>query len=198
MSSTKASEEKCGRLLAEMADSLRKGQYTLPADSDTVAECLERGAAALGYKQADSPAPSPTPPQEIGSLVMMADGGSRGNPGPAGAGAVLLDDQGNELLARSKFLGRTTNNVAEYQGLIMGLEAAAELGATAITVKLDSELLVKQLNGQYKVRATHLQPLYTKAKALLQRFDRAHIIHIRRELNQRADSLANQAMDQGR
>ena len=198
MSKQEASAEQCGRLLAEMAGSLRKGQYTLPADAETMAACLERGAAALGHTPAKPPKPSPKRTGRAGHLVIMADGGSRGNPGPAGAGAVVLDSRGDELLALSKFLGNTTNNVAEYQGLIMGLEAAAELKAREITVKLDSELLVKQLNGQYKVRAEHLKPFYTKAKALLQRFDRAHIIHIRRELNQRADGLANQAMDRGR
>ncbi len=198
MSKSEISAEQCGRLLAEMACSLRKGQYTLPADADTMANCLERGAAAMGFTPVEPPKPSPRQTGHAGHLVIMADGGSRGNPGPAGAGAVVSDDQGNELLALSKFLGNTTNNVAEYHGLIMGLEAAAELKAREITAKLDSELLVKQLNGQYKVRAEHLKPFYAKAKALLQRFDRAHIIHIRRELNQRADGLANQAMDRGR
>lgn len=203
MSKSAPSGEQCGRLLAQMAGSLRKGQYTLPADAQTMAECLDLAAKALGHRpeKAQPEAKQATPAtaaSKSNSVVLMADGGSRGNPGPAGAGAVILDDHGNELLTRREFLGKTTNNIAEYHGLVMGLEAALELGARRITVKLDSELLVKQINGQYKVKAEHLKPLYAKAKALLQRFDDAHIIHIRRELNKRADELANLAMDSGR
>lgn len=131
------------------------------------------------------------------SLVLFADGGSRGNPGPAGAGAVIYDDQGGELAALSKFLGRATNNVAEYQALLLGLEHAKLLGAGGLTVKLDSELLVRQINGQYRVKSPHLKPLYQKALALLRNFSPVTIIHVRREQNRRADELANRAMDQG-
>ena len=130
-------------------------------------------------------------------LVLFADGGSRGNPGPAGAGAVLLDPDGATVEELSRFLGRTTNNVAEYEGLIMGLEAAAKRGAQTLGVRLDSELLVKQLNGQYRVKSPHLRPLYQKAKSLLDRFADAEVMHVRREFNREADRLANQAMDRG-
>ncbi len=132
-----------------------------------------------------------------GHLVLMADGASRGNPGPAGAAAVLLDQAGNQVAAICRYLGRTTNNVAEYQGLIMGLERAAELGARSLSIRLDSELVVRQMNGQYRVRKNHLKSLYDRARALLQSFSLVDIIHIPRSENRLADSLANQAIDQG-
>ena len=131
------------------------------------------------------------------SLTLHSDGGSRGNPGPAGAGAVLYDDQGQEVAALSRYLGRTTNNEAEYQALLMGLKRAQELGAQRLTVKMDSELIVRQLEGKYRVKAPGLKPLYAEAKRLLQGFASVTIQHIRREFNKRADELANQAMDQG-
>ena len=130
------------------------------------------------------------------SLTLHSDGGSRGNPGPAGAGAVLYDDQGQEVAALSRYLGRTTNNEAEYQALLMGLKRAQELGAQRLTVKMDSELIVRQLEGQYRVKAPGLKPMYAEAKRLLQGFASVTILHVRREFNKRADELANQAMDQ--
>ncbi|MCB2192275.1 MAG: ribonuclease HI family protein [Deltaproteobacteria bacterium] len=131
------------------------------------------------------------------SLTLHSDGGSRGNPGPAGAGAVLYDEQGNEVAALSRYLGTTTNNEAEYQALIMGLNEAKRLGAQSLTVKMDSELIVRQLEGKYRVKAPGLKPMYAEAKRLLQDFASVTILHVRREFNKRADELANQAMDQG-
>ena len=130
------------------------------------------------------------------SLTLQSDGGSRGNPGPAGAGAVLYDDQGVEMAALSRYLGRTTNNEAEYQALLMGLAEAKRLGAVRLTVKMDSELIVRQLEGQYRVKAPGLKPMYAEAKRLLRGFSSVTIQHVRREFNKRADELANQAMDQ--
>ena len=130
------------------------------------------------------------------SLTLHSDGGSRGNPGPAGAGAVLYDDQGVEVAALSRYLGRTTNNEAEYQALLLGLNEAKRLGAARLTVKMDSELIVRQLEGKYRVKAPGLKPMYAEAKRLLQGFASATILHVRREFNKRADELANQAMDQ--
>jgi len=130
------------------------------------------------------------------SLILHSDGGSRGNPGPAGAGAVLYDEQGQEVAALSRYLGRTTNNEAEYQALLMGLRRAQELGAQRLTVKMDSELIVRQLEGKYRVKAPGLKPMYDEAKRLLQGFASVTIQHVRREFNKRADELANQAMDQ--
>ncbi len=129
-------------------------------------------------------------------LILHADGGARGNPGPAGAGAVLYDPQGRTLARRARYLGRTTNNVAEYQGLILGLETARDLGARSLTVRLDSELIVRQLNGQYRVRTPHLRPLYQKARQLMTDFEAVEVQHVPREQNAEADRLVNQAIDQ--
>ncbi|MCF8034478.1 MAG: ribonuclease HI family protein [Desulfarculaceae bacterium] len=129
------------------------------------------------------------------SLTLQADGGSRGNPGPAGAGAVLYDSQGQEVAGLSRYLGVATNNEAEYQGLIMGLEEARRLGAGELSIKLDSELIVRQLEGRYRVKAPGLKPLYAKVKGLLQSFAKVSILHVPRAQNARADQLANQAMD---
>lgn len=129
-------------------------------------------------------------------VLLYTDGAARGNPGPAGAGAVLVDPQGNELAALTRYLGETTNNVAEYQALILGLEEAAIQKVRRLKVHLDSELVVRQINGQYKVRNLHLKPLYQRVLALLRAFDQVSIIHVRREFNRRADQLANQAIDQ--
>lgn len=130
------------------------------------------------------------------SLTLHTDGGSRGNPGPAGAGAVIYDGQDREVAALSRYLGRTTNNVAEYQALLLGLAEAKKLGAAELTVKMDSELIVRQLSGQYRVKAPGLKPLYAEAKQLLRSFASVNIQHVRREFNKRADELANLAMDQ--
>jgi ribonuclease H / adenosylcobalamin/alpha-ribazole phosphatase len=133
----------------------------------------------------------------VGGLVIVeADGGSRGNPGPAGYGAVVLDPDTDAVLAeRRGGLGRTTNNVAEYQGLIAGLAAARELGADAVAVRMDSKLVVEQMSGRWKIRHAHLQTLAAQAKDLVDEFDRVTFEWIQRERNTRADRLANEAMD---
>lgn len=128
-------------------------------------------------------------------LIIHTDGGSRGNPGIAGAGVVISEADGPEVFAAGFFLGKTTNNVAEYTGLVKGLEAAVELNADEVNVFLDSELLVKQMNGQYKVKSPILKPLYDQAQQLLSNFKRSKIAHVYREHNSDADSFANQAMD---
>jgi ribonuclease HI len=126
--------------------------------------------------------------------IIYTDGGSRGNPGPAGAGAILLQDS-KVLGTISKFLGTQTNNFAEYTALVMALEKAAELGLQQIEVRMDSELIVRQMNGQYRVKTESLIPLFNKAKSLAHNFQSFAIVHVRRELNKEADKLANQAMD---
>ncbi|MBZ0186048.1 MAG: ribonuclease HI family protein [Candidatus Obscuribacterales bacterium] len=129
--------------------------------------------------------------------IVFADGGSRGNPGPSGAGALVKDESENGVTVASvyEFLGTTTNNVAEYTGLIMGLRQALELGYTQVEARMDSELVVKQIKGQYRVKNEKLKPLCLEAKMLAQKFERFSIVHIRREHNKEADRLANQAMD---
>lgn len=127
--------------------------------------------------------------------TLFADGGSRGNPGPAAFGAVLFDANGSVLREISAFLGTTTNNVAEWSGLIAGLETALELGVDEIDVRLDSELVVRQLSGAYRVKQPHLLPLHAKAKSLLRKFAHTHVAHVRREQNKEADALVNQVLD---
>lgn len=126
--------------------------------------------------------------------LLHSDGASRGNPGPAGAGAVLYNPQGEVAAEISVPLGRATNNEAEYAGLIHGLKAALAVGGIErLTVKMDSELIARQLNGIYRVKNERLRPLYDEAKGLLARFTAYRILHVRRELNAAADSLAAQA-----
>jgi probable phosphoglycerate mutase len=126
------------------------------------------------------------------------DGGSRGNPGPAAAAFVLRDaNTGRFLRQAGLFLGRATNNVAEYRGLVAALEAAAELGAAEAEVMSDSELLVRQMNGQYRVKNEGLRPLFEQARALVGRFRRCSFGHVPRERNTEADGLVNRALDLG-
>ena len=125
------------------------------------------------------------------------DGGARGNPGPAGYGVVLQDSSGHAVAELSTFLGHQTKNYAEYMGLLAALRYALERGARALEVISDSELLVKQINGQYKVRHLTLQDLHQQAKALIAKLDWFRIHHVLRGKNKQADALANRAMDQG-
>jgi broad specificity phosphatase PhoE/ribonuclease HI len=132
----------------------------------------------------------------IGQVIVEADGGSRGNPGPAGYGAVVLDAATGEVLAeRKEPLGRTTNNVAEYRGLIAGLQAAVELGAHSVAVRMDSQLVIEQMAGRWQVRNKGLRPLARDAIALRDEFDEVTFEWIPRERNKHADRLANEAMD---
>lgn len=131
-------------------------------------------------------------------LVVRTDGGARGNPGPAGIGVVIEDDKGKVLEEHAKFLGHTTNNQAEYKAVILGLERAVALGATSVEVVADSELMVKQMMGEYRVKNPDLAKRYLELKnleVLLGR--RVKYRHVRREFNKHADALSNKAMDEG-
>ncbi len=129
-------------------------------------------------------------------VIVEADGGSRGNPGPAGYGSVVWSADHNTVLAESKqAIGRATNNVAEYRGLIAGLEEAAKLGATEVEVLMDSKLVVEQMSGRWQVKHPDLRTLLKQAKALDSRFDRISYAWIPRAKNSHADRLANEAMD---
>lgn len=130
-------------------------------------------------------------------LVAHIDGGARGNPGPAGYGVVIEDAAGRTVAELSEFLGHQTNNYAEYMGLLAALHYAREQGKKALEVISDSELLVRQINGQYKVRSPILLDLYKQAKALIAQLDWFNIHHVLRGKNKEADALANRAMDQG-
>lgn len=126
--------------------------------------------------------------------VLRTDGGARGNPGPAGAGFVIeVDDQ--VVCAGGRYLGEVTNNVAEYEALIWGLENVQALGYSEVSVFADSELLVKQINGAYRVKNEGLKPLFTRALSLLRGFATFDVAHVRREANKKADAMANEAMD---
>jgi ribonuclease HI len=127
--------------------------------------------------------------------LLFCDGGARGNPGPAGAAAILYDPQGRELGSRKAFLGEATNNVAEYQGVLMGLDLAKTLGIRKLQVRLDSELVVRQLRGEYKVKHPGLIPLWEKAKQGLRAFSTWNVEHVPREKNAAADRLVNAAID---
>lgn len=128
-------------------------------------------------------------------LTIYTDGASRNNPGEAGAGVLILRDR--EPVERvSRYLGVTTNNVAEYSAAIIGLEQALRLGASRVTLLADSELLVRQLNGQYKVKNEGLKPLFAQAKELIARIGRVEVQYIPREQNREADALANKAIDE--
>jgi ribonuclease HI len=127
---------------------------------------------------------------------LYTDGAARGNPGPAGAGAVILNPDGHIVAKIGKFLGDSTNNVAEYMGLILGLKRAKAMGIQELEVYSDSELLVKQLAGEYQVKADHLRPLHDEAKALLQGFTFVQVRHIPREENAQADAMSNRAIDE--
>lgn len=129
---------------------------------------------------------------------LYCDGGARGNPGPAGAGAVLLDAQRQLLAEAKKYLGDTTNNVAEYQGLLIGLALARKHNIRSLKIRLDSELIVRQVNGQYKVRHPGLRPLWEKTQQQLQQFSEWEITHIPRHENAKADKLVNLAINQGK
>lgn len=124
------------------------------------------------------------------------DGGSRGNPGPAAYGVVIRDPKGEIVARLKKYIGQSTNNVAEYFGLIAALDYAENHGIRALHVRSDSELLVKQMCGQYKVRSEDLRPLFERAKKMSQSFEAFRIDHVYREQNSEADALANQAMDE--
>jgi ribonuclease HI len=124
------------------------------------------------------------------------DGGSRGNPGPASYGVVIRNPRGEVIARLKKYIGRVTNNVAEYYGLIAALDYAQSHGVRALRVESDSELLVKQMQGHYKVRSEDLRPLYERARKMSQAFESFRIGHVYREQNREADALANEAMDE--
>lgn len=131
-------------------------------------------------------------------VVVHVDGGARGNPGPAAAACVVSSPEGETLLERSQLLGNVTNNVAEYRALLLGLAAAAELGADEVEVIGDSELIAKQVNGVYKVKHAAMKPLHAESLAALKRFGKWSIRTVPRARNAHADALVNAALDAAR
>ncbi len=155
-------------------------------------EWRERSAAAAEERQAVQAEVVARPVRTL----LFTDGAARGNPGPAGAGAVIISPDGHIVAKVGKFLGEETNNVAEYMGLLIGLKRAKAMGIKELDVLADSELMVKQLNGDYAVKAEHLKPLFDEAKALLKHFGDVEIRHIPREENEQADAMSNRAIDE--
>ncbi len=129
-------------------------------------------------------------------LKIFTDGGSRGNPGPAASGAVLYSENGEVVATASKYLGHDTNNQAEYTAIVIGLEKAKSLGAKTIELFMDSELAVKQLKGEYKVKNPEIAKRFLEVKNLWIQFDVVKIKHVRRELNKAADALVNKVLDE--
>jgi ribonuclease HI len=132
------------------------------------------------------------------TVIVYADGGARGNPGPAAIGALVLDPSTQpptKLTAVSRRIGSTTNNVAEYKALIAGLEAAREFSPRTVRVRADSKLVIEQLAGRWRIRQPHLRPLHAQARSLLDEFDEVILEHVPREQNTDADALVNAALD---
>jgi ribonuclease HI len=150
-------------------------------------------AAAADREREEAKAVQAAPPTRT---RLFTDGAARGNPGPAGAGAVIVNPNGHIVAKVGKFLGESTNNVAEYMGLILGLKRAKAMGIRELEVLADSELLVRQLHGDYAVKAEHLKPLHAEASELLKAFPGAIIRHIPREENSAADAMSNRAIDE--
>lgn len=128
--------------------------------------------------------------------ILYADGASRGNPGPAGAGAVLLDEEGHVLAELTRFLGVTTNNVAEYSAFILGLEEAKRMGVDDLDVRMDSLLVVEQMRGRWKIKHPNMKPLALRAGELFASFAKRSIGHVPRDQNAIADALSNRAIDE--
>jgi ribonuclease HI len=128
-------------------------------------------------------------------VIVSCDGASRGNPGPAGIGVQITDDDGVVLAEIARGIGETTNNVAEYTAVIEGLARAGELGVAIVTIRSDSQLLINQLTGRYRVKSAHLEPLHRRVRSISAGFERVSFEHVRREQNQEADRLANEGVD---
>jgi ribonuclease HI len=149
---------------------------------------VPKGAGLFGESEPERKA--------IASCQANVDGGSRGNPGPAAYGVVVRDPRGEIVARLKKYIGINTNNVAEYFGLIAALDYAQNHGIRALRVESDSELMVKQLRGQYKVKSAELKPLFERAQKMSQTFESFRISHVYREQNKEADALVNQALDE--
>lgn len=128
-------------------------------------------------------------------LIINTDGGARGNPGPAGIGVVIRDSSNSIISEHKRYIGEATNNIAEYKALILALEEAKKLGADVVDVRMDSELIVRQMQGIYKIKEPTLQKLAGEVKNLKSKFQNITFTHVRRELNKEADKLVNEAID---
>ncbi len=183
------------RAAARAAEELQESMELSKAERE--ARRRERAAAAAVVEKQEQAVAA-----EVAALArpvqtrLYCDGAARGNPGPAGAGAVIVNPAGHIVAKVGKFLGEETNNVAEYMGLILGLKRAKAMGIKELEVLADSELVVKQVRGEYAVKAEHLAPLHAEAVALFKGFDQIEIRHIPREENGQADAMSNRAIDE--
>ena len=182
------------RAAARAAEELQESMELSKAERE--ARRRERAAAAAEVEKQEVAAAAVAAPARPLRTRLYCDGAARGNPGPAGAGAVIVSPAGHIVAKVGKFLGDETNNVAEYTGLILGLKRAKAMGIKELEVLADSELVVKQVNGEYAVKAEHLQPLHAEAVALLKAFDQIEVRHIPREENAQADAMSNRAIDE--
>jgi ribonuclease HI len=158
---------------------------------DELTKLLEK--AASQFNGASKHAPEAPALQRV---RVYSDGAARGNPGPSGAGAVLVEPSGQVVDRIGKYLGIQTNNYAEYMGLLLGLKRARALGVNEVEVFADSELMIRQLGGRYQVKSPSLRPLYDEAVRLLNEFSRVKLVHVPREMNTAADEMSNRAIDE--
>jgi ribonuclease HI len=178
-------------------ETLDAASAALGIDKEEARRLLRGAARQLGEAEPHGrPTARVTSPGEVRRVRVFTDGAARGNPGPAGAGAVILDEEGRVLARLGKFLGKQTNNVAEYQGLLLGLRRTRQLGAREVEVRADSQLLIRQLQGKYAVKNEVLKRLHEEALALLRSFERYELVHIPREQNDLADEMSNRAIDE--
>jgi ribonuclease HI len=182
--------------LADVLAALERGETLQGAFAAAGVTPAEAGRLLAAARELLRPPPARAAAPKGGlRVVVHADGGSRGNPGPAACAAILTDAHGTELLRRTRRLGVATNNAAEYEAVILALDAARELGAAAVELRLDSELVARQIEGRYKVKHPDLKPLHARVMALLGAFDSTVVTHVRRGENRAADKLVNRALD---
>jgi ribonuclease HI len=187
-----ADEEAVLRTLAEKLDVFQTLSEFPALSAAELRAILLRAAERAARPQAPGPRPKVGRPVPTTYWRLFSDGASRGNPGPAGAGYLLIDPAGEVVCQKAVPLGRATNNVAEYQALRLGLEEALERGVERLQVNLDAELVVRQLSGRYRVKSPQLGDIHHKVKQLLAKLEWHDIVHVERELNRAADALANQ------
>ena len=184
-----------GRPLDEAAE----GAGVTRAQARAYLTSLRRSLTATAKKTAKQPAKAKKRTRKrtgpVTAVRAFADGGSRGNPGRAACAAIICDGDGEELLRRYRMIGRATNNVAEYEGVLLALEMCAELGAREVRLRIDSELVVRQIEGRYKVKHPDLKPYHARVLAAAGRFEAFSVAHVRRKDNAEADRLVNDALD---
>jgi ribonuclease HI len=178
-------------LLEEAATAL---QWRIPARAARAEQTELRPKPAASTRPA--PLETAPTPENVKRVFIYSDGAARGNPGPAGAGVVIKTTDGAIIARLGKFLGVQTNNVAEYEGVLLGLTKALEMGVREVVLRADSLLAINQLKGEWKIKNEGLRPLYDDAKQLLRRFDRVVLQHVPREQNTDADEMSNRAIDE--